>query len=73
MYKPVCYITDPSLSVTHNDTSLNMKEGDNMVLYCNTSGYPPPMVHWTRRIKNGNNQWANGEYFIWVSSIFLFT
>ncbi|XP_074642490.1 uncharacterized protein LOC141899830 [Tubulanus polymorphus] len=64
-------VSSPSLSIIHNKTRIVLKEKDNLNIYCNATGLPKPIVHWTRKLPRGQSYFPNGQYIIWGDRIYL--
>lgn len=51
------YFSESPTSMTISPQSLDVNQGDTILLTCNANGIPPPTYTWTK----GNNSWSGSQ------------
>lgn len=59
--------TDSSIEAQTSPDEVKGYVGENVTLWCNATGYPRPMIYWTR--ENSHDKLPDGTYQHWGNSL----
>lgn len=63
----VCFafpLTESKIEAKTSAAKLKVRVGKDVTLWCNATGYPKPVVYWTR--EDRNRRLPDGSYQFWV-------
>ncbi|CAD5113293.1 DgyrCDS2471 [Dimorphilus gyrociliatus] len=60
-------VTDSSIEAQTSPDEVKGYVGENVTLWCNATGYPRPMIYWTR--ENSHDKLPDGTYQHWGNSL----
>ena len=64
------YILESKIEAQTSPAKIRARVGKDVTLWCNATGYPSPVVYWTR--EDRNRKLPDGSYQYWVKIIHWF-
>jgi len=65
------WVTESKIEAQTSSAKTVAKVGSDVSLWCNATGYPKPVVYWTR--EDRNRRLPDGNQQFWVLSVFSLT